>query len=185
MPCLRRLQDEAQPGIRALVLHTPQAPSSALEADPASLAQAHPFQGAIGPCRQGLRQHGIHVVGDPGPVQALGRVVQRVLREPVLRSQRRKGALSVYLLAAGNGAGRLPGRIGAHVPEPPLPLREDGIVELACGFQMCAQALRLAGGHLERQFQEKGRRRFARVGLLLCARLPFPGHRMEASFSNL
>ena len=111
--------------------------------------------------------------------------MQRVLREPVLRSQRRKGALTLLLLAAGNGACCLPGGVCSHAPESPLSFPEDRVVELARGFQMRAQALRLIGGHLEREFQEKGLRPFAHVRLLLCAWLPFPGHWMKASFSNL
>jgi hypothetical protein len=102
----------------------------------------------------------------------------------MLRSQRCKGAQSVQFLAAGNGASRLPGRIGPHAPEPPLPLRQDRVIHLACGFQMRAEALRLTGGHLEREFQKKGRRRFALVWLLLCAGFPLPGHQVGASFVN-
>jgi hypothetical protein len=62
------------------------------------------------------------------------------------------------------------------------PLASVGANDLL--VQMRAEALRLPRCHLERQFQVKGRRRFARVRLLICAGLLLPGHRMEASFSN-
>jgi hypothetical protein len=76
--------------------------------------------------------------------------VQRVLREPTLPPQRRKGTLSFLLLAAGDGACRLPGRIGPHAAQAPLSFGKDGVIELARGFQMGTEALRLAGRHLER-----------------------------------
>jgi hypothetical protein len=61
-------------------------------------------------------------------IQALRCLVQRVLREPVLRSQRRKGALSFQLLAAGNGASHLPGGIGPYTPQPSLACRQDRVI---------------------------------------------------------
>src|SRR5579863_3171267 len=50
---------------------------------------------------------------------------------------------------------------------------------------MRTEALRLPWCHLERKFQVKGWRPFALGRLLICAGLPLPGHRMEASFSTL
>jgi hypothetical protein len=111
--------------------------------------------------------------------------VQRVLGEPILLPEHAKGALSFYLLRARNGPRALPGGIGPHAVQPSLPFGQDRVIHLPRRFQMRAHALRLIGGHLEREFQEKGRRPFARVRLLLCAGLPFPGHWMEASFSIL
>ena len=114
-------------------------------------------------------------------MQAFGGGVQRVLRELVLQSQRRKGALPFEFLRAWNGTGNLPGRVGAQVPEPSLPFGQDGVIELASCFQMGPQTFGLPRRHLERQFQEEGRRRFLRVHLLLCAGLPLPEHWMEVA----
>jgi hypothetical protein len=111
--------------------------------------------------------------------------VQGVFRKSVLRSQCLKGTLPFQLLGTRNSAGSLPGRIGAHAAQPLLPFGQDRVIELARGFQMGTETLRLAGRDLEREFQEKGWRPFARLRLLLYAGLPFPGHWLEASFSNL
>jgi hypothetical protein len=105
-------------------------------------------------------------------VQALHRLVQRILREAILPSQRSKGAFALLRLCARDGTSRLPGRIGPHAPEPPLPLRQDRVIQLARGFQMGAQPLRLPCCHLEGQFQEKGRRPFLRRRSFRCAGLP-------------
>ena len=119
------------------------------------------------------------------PFKPLAASCSAYSRFAVLRSQRRKSALPFQFLAARNGAGPLPGGISAHAAEAALPLSEDGVIELPGYLQMGAQPFRLAGCHLEREFQEKGRRSFARGFLLICAGLPFPGHGMKASFLNL
>ena len=103
--------------------------------------------------------------------------MQRVLREAVLPSQRSKGALTFLLLGARNGTCSLPGGIGPHAAQPSLPFRQDGVIELARGFQMGTQPLRLPRCHLERQFQEKGRRRLVRMRCFRCVGLPLLGHR--------
>ena len=163
MALLGKLQHETQPGIGPFILHAGEAPSPTFEADAAGLAQTHSIEGPIGPRGKGLRQHRIQVVGDPRTVQAFGRVVQRVLRKPVLLAQRCKGALALRLLRVGNGASCLPVGVGTHAAQPPLSFRQDCVIELAGSFQTGAEALCLTGGHLERQLQEKGRRRFAPV----------------------
>src|SRR5215831_12682273 len=60
------------------------------------------LQGTIGAGGKPLGQHGIDVVGDPGTVQGFGRVVQGIVREPVVLAQRSKGALPFQLLGARN-----------------------------------------------------------------------------------
>src|SRR5262249_42742880 len=121
---------------------------------------------------------------DPVTGQAFGRLMQRILRKPVLRSQRRKGALPLLLLGARNGACCLPGGVSPHALQAPLPFGQEGVIQLARGFQMGTQPLCLPWRHLERQFQKKGRRWFARGRLLLCVGLPLPGHRTEPSIAS-
>ena len=61
--CGLRLQHKAQSGIAALVLDAAQTSPPALEAHAVGFAQAYAVEGTIGASGQGLRQHGIQVVG--------------------------------------------------------------------------------------------------------------------------
>jgi hypothetical protein len=172
---LGRLEHEAQPGVVAFVLEAADPPAPAAKAHAPGLPQTDAVEGAIGSACQRLRQHRIHMVSNPATVQALGGVVQRVFGKPVALPERPEGSLAPLLLAAGNGTCRLPGGIGAHAPESPLPFRQDRVIEVPCRFQMRAEALRLAGGDVQGHLQEKSGRPFALLRCLL-VRCLFPAH---------
>ena len=98
--------------------------------------------------------------------------MEGIFREAVLLAQRRKGGLPFLLVCPGDGAGRLPGRIGSHVAQTALSFGQHGIVEGAPRFQMAPDAFGLASVNLEGQFEQK-RWRFLcgwlALSRLLCA----------------
>ena len=95
------------------------------------------------------------MVGNPRAVQAFGRLVQSVLREAILLAQRPKGTFPLLLLEMGNGSRSLPVRICPHAAQPPLPFRQDRVIQLASRFQIGTHPPGLTSRHPERQFQEK------------------------------
>src|SRR5215470_14033916 len=72
LPCLWRLEHEADPLLVGLALQALQPASIAAEADPPGFAHAHAIGGVIGAGGQGLGGIGIHMVCDPGGIR-LGR----------------------------------------------------------------------------------------------------------------
>src|SRR5262249_755427 len=125
------------------------------------LAHTHPVEGAIGSACQGLRQHRIHVVSNPRAVQAFGCLVQVVLGKPRLLAQRPKGALALEFLGGRNGPGPRPGRVSSHAREPPLPLREDRVIELSRRVLLGTQTPGLTSRDPEWELQEERWRGFA------------------------
>jgi hypothetical protein len=148
----------------ALVLDARETPVLALKAHTFGLAQAHPVEGAVGTGGQRLGQHRIQVLGQPADAQLPCELVKGVLGKAVPLPQ---GSPPLLLLGAGDGTGRLPGRIGFHAAQTLLPCGEHGVIELPSHFQVGAQACSLPGLGHQRQLEQKRRRlRFGRLALL-------------------
>jgi hypothetical protein len=129
-----------------------------LRADAAGFSQANPIEGMVGARGEGLGQHRIQVVGDPGLPGFFGILVQGVFAEAVLLPQRAKSGSSLLLVGRRERSRRLPGRIVPHASQSSLSFQEHGVVELPAGLQVPPDALGLARIYLQRQFQQKRRR---------------------------
>ena len=88
------LQHETQSGIVAFVLQARETSSPALEADAARFSHTDAVEGLIGTRGQGLGQHRIQMVGNPGDARRFGIPVQGVFREAIPLPQCGKGRLS-------------------------------------------------------------------------------------------
>jgi hypothetical protein len=138
-PCISgfgELQDKAETGIVALVLDAGEAASSALKAHAPGLAHADAIEGSIGSTRQRLSQHGLDVLGNPAHAQGFDRFVQGGFAEAIPLAQGGEGGGSLGLVGARKSTSSLPGRISSHAAQALLSFGEDGIVELASGFQV-------------------------------------------------
>lgn len=80
------------------------------------------------------------VLGNPSHAQAFDDFMQCHLGEPILLAQGGEGDCSLGLLRARKIASRLPGSVSSHAAQVFLSLGEDGVIELASGFQVNAQA---------------------------------------------
>ena len=149
------LQVKAQPRSVGLALDRVQAATFAAKAHPASLAHADPIGCLIGAAGQLLGHEAVDVLGEPTGAQALGRLVQAVFGEPILRAQASKGLPASELVGTGIVAGLLPGWVSLHAPESFHRLGEQGIVELASTFKVSMQPGRLLRVHLQEQGENK------------------------------
>src|SRR5258708_11974891 len=108
------LDDKAHARVVALVLDAIQSPALALEADTFGLAQAHAVEGAVGTGGERLGQHGIQVLPQPAAAHPFRQLVKGILGKAITLPQDYKGSSPLLLLRAGNGTGRLPGRVCSH-----------------------------------------------------------------------
>src|SRR5437588_51894 len=113
------VQDKAQPSIVALILQACKSSAPTLEAYPFGLSQTDAVEGTIGAGGQCLGEYGIEMLGNPATTQPGGGLVQAILAEAILLSQRGEGRLSFLLARAGDCAGCLPSRICCHLPPAP------------------------------------------------------------------
>jgi len=150
-----RLQVKAQSRGVGLAFHRVQASTFAAKAHPAGLAHADPIGRLVGPTRQLLGHEAVEVLSEPAGAQALGRLVQAVFGEAILRAQSSEGLRASGFVGTGNAASNLPGRIGLHASETLHRLGEQGIVELAGAFKMSMQPGRLLRVHLQGQGENK------------------------------
>src|SRR6266704_998020 len=84
---LRLLQDKTQSGIVALIFDTVESPPPALEAHPFGLAHADAVEGTVGTRGQGLSEHRVDMLGNPGGAQPFSHRMQGSFREAVLLAQ--------------------------------------------------------------------------------------------------
>src|SRR5215469_14488451 len=144
-------------------------------ADAACYSHTDAVEGTIGAGSQRLSQHRIQMVSQKRDAQLSGHDVKGVLGKAVLLSQGREGGIALLLLASGDGASRLPRRIGAHLSQAAVSFREHRVIELPPDFQVGTQTFRLPCVDDQGQFEEqRGRFLFEMLALLvvLCAHLP-------------
>jgi hypothetical protein len=115
LPCLWRLEHEADPLRIGLALQTCEPTSFAAEADPPGFAHAHPIGGLIGAGGQRLGGIGIEVVRDPGGI-GLGRkgMGSAYSEKPNSLLERRKGSFACRFVGTRDEAGLLPSALGTH-----------------------------------------------------------------------
>src|SRR6266852_577361 len=155
VPFRCRLQVEAQSRGVGLALHRVESTSLAAEAYTTGLAHTDPIGRLVGPTRYLLRHEAVEVLREPAGAQALGRLVQAVFGEPILRAQASEDLPASGLVGTGNAASSLPGRVSLHASETLHRLGEQGIVELAGAFKVSVQPGRLLRVHLQGQGENK------------------------------
>ena len=136
LPCLWRLEHEADPLLVGLALQTCEPTSAAPEADPPGCAHAHAIGGLISATRQGLGGIGVEVVRDPGGIRLGRKGMQGVFRKAELFAQRRKNSCACLFVGARDETGLLPSDIGTHVAQAFHGLREQRMVQMASGLKM-------------------------------------------------
>ncbi len=150
-----RLQMETQARGVGLALDRVQPTSLAAKAHAAGLAHADPIGRLVGAAGQLLRHEAVDMLSEPAGAQTLGRLVQAVFGETILRAQPSEGLLASGLVGTRSGTSCLPGRVSLHPSETLHRLGEQGIVELARAFKMSMQMGRVLRVHLQGQGEDK------------------------------
>ena len=180
------LQHKAHARIAALVLDAAQPSAAALEAYASGFAQADTIEGTVGTGGQRLGQYGIQVLGQLRDPQRFRQFVKGILGKAVALPQGCKGSSPLLRLCAGDGAGRLPGRVVSHAAQALLSCGEHSVVELPPNLQVAAHACGLPGLHHQGQFEQKRRRLLsggrALLRLLLAAHGPHLCLKVERLF---
>src|SRR6266702_1571755 len=164
---LRLLQDKTQSGIVALIFDTVESAPPALEAHPFGLAHADAVEGTVGTRGQGLSEHRVDMLGNPGGAQPFSHLMQGSFREAVLLAQAQKSRVAFLLAGTGDGPRGLPARIGPHLPQASLSFGEHRIVELTPCFQMRTQAFGLVYLNSQGELEQKRGRFLCEVFTLL------------------